>query len=494
MTSPLPSRLLDLADPFLRALADRRPTLAALFTSGQPSLLAFLRTFRDAALPAMQDRNDYIEAVATTLLASQGQDAARRARTRLQDSPVVYTANHLCLESMPLTVQSMVLAGLVEPADGILPVEACGLIPADNASYPSGLLLDRIVQGKLLRLPILDLSKRQRRQMTLGLEGFRAVDLARAARRVDEMTAEGTLSAAMRDALHRVLNEILGSPDVLGADRFLRQAERANPRLWQAWYAPEVRGDVRPLAYLTSETLRQPLLLADLQDRSSLIARVLFEPELRTDLLRRLNGVPCCWTDEGRSGGTAFFWAVTTEGRTVPLALQNDALIGDEGPFPLEPDALLEAVETGRLVPSIFLNLTLGLARGLIQIGGFSQLDYLARMQQGIADALAHIGDTASALRLGPPLPPMFTAGLAGLAVKHLPEGIVSAGGLSLIAHGGLTRRDLDRLHRLTLADAMLLELPGLTRMVVGDEAFRALPLPSPEAWAALLESRLPLM
>jgi hypothetical protein len=467
---------LDPLPPLLAAIARARPAYAGLFAEGR-SLGAFVQGFARAELPAIQGRADYIAQVELQVRLAQGAQPAARVRARLERSPLVFTANHLCLESMPLTVQSMLVAALGEDPGGALPVEASGLIPADNQSFPVGLLLARRHQGKPLRVPLLDLSKRQRRQMTLGLPPYGADALVQAGRRVRELAAAGLIGAGERGALDGALEAVFGCPEVLGALDFRTQAMAATPKLWAAWFAPEARAAVPPLAYVASESVRTPLLIADLRNPDTPVSRLLFDPRLRDQALRRLDGVPCCWTGFGRDGGSAFLWEITPERKTSPLVADGHHLVTAAGRrIPLEPSALVDGLEAGSLVATTCLGLTLGLVRGLVQVGGFNQVDYLGSIQRGLAAALAAAGYGPWAERLGTPLPAMLTAGFAPVAAGYADGTVTSAGGFELMAHGGLDLAELARMRAMTLRDALALELPGIARMVLG-----AAPSPAPQ-------------
>jgi len=455
--------------PLMAAIARARPAYAGLFAAGGRTLGAFIQDFARAELPAIQGREDYIAQAELQVRLAQGAPMAARVRARLERSPLVFTANHLCMESMPLTVQSMLVASLGEDPGGALPVEASGLVPADNQSFPAGLLLARRHQGKPLRVPLLDLSKRQRRQMTLGLPPYGAEALAQAGHRVRDLAEAGLIGAGERGALDWALEAVFGCPDVLDCQDFRTQAMTATPKLWAAWFAPEARAAVPPLAYLASESVRTPLLIDDLRNPDTPVNRLLFDPVLRDQVLRRLDGVPCCWSGFGRDSGSAFLWEITPERRTSPLWVDGDDLVTAAGRrIPLEPSALVDGLEAGTLVATTCLGLTLGLVRGLVQVGGFNQVDYLGAIQRGLAAALAVAGYGPWAERLGTPLPAMLTAGFAPVAVAFADDAATSAGGFELLAHGGLDLAELERIRALTLGEALAMELPGIARMVLG--------------------------
>ncbi len=484
-----------LADPVMNAIARKRPVYSRLFAEGDAALGHFLAGFHSATLPPLQGRGDYIAEMEAHARAAQGEALAARVRARLERSPLVYTANHLCLECMPLTVQSMIIAALGEDPAGALPVEASALIPADNASYPVGLMLARRRQGKPLRLPILDLSNRQRRQMTLLLDPFMEEDLARAEARVQSLLEAGHLGEGEGRALSTTLAEILRAPEVLGHRAFRDQATRATARLWERWFTPEARKAVPPLSYATFESIRTPLLIRDLESPGSPIHRMCFDAGLRGAVLEALDGVPCCWSEAGRAGGSALLWEVTPQRRASPLVAEDGHLRASDGRrIPLEPSAILDGLREGTLVPTSFLSLAIGLVRGLVQVGGFNQVDYLAAMQRGLGRSMASTGHGEWAARLAEPLPPMLTAGLAGLLATYAEGAAQSAGGMEILAHGGLGPAHLDQLKSLNLREAMGLELPGIARMVLGEQGIREAGLPDGADWIRLCSQRMPAL
>jgi hypothetical protein len=461
-------------DPLLAAIVRARPVYAQLLAEGERTLGAYVQGFSAVTLPAIQSRSDYIAQVERQVSAAQGGLLGAKVRARLERSPVVFTANHLSMESMPLTVQSMLVAALGEPPGGALPVDASGLIPADNASFPAGLLLSRRSEGKALRIPVLDLPKRLRHQLTMLLDPFRAEDLLRARERMLALADSARIGAREARALSWILSDLLPSPGVLDQVDFRGQAMAATTGFWPAWFTPESREHLPQLCYFHGESVRTPLLVQDLLEPGTLANRLLFDRALREAVLLALDGVPCCWTGAGQQSGSAFLWKVDANRRTTRLVVEGDALVTVEGlRIPLEPAVLVEGLLAGTLVPTSFLSLTLGLARGLVQVGGFNQVGYLAAMQQGLAEALAATGHAQWAECLRRPLPPMLTAAFAPVAACYADGLVASAGGIELMAHGGLGPADLERMRGLTLRDALALELPGIARMVLGEQAAR---------------------
>lgn len=494
-----PMEVRHMVDPVLAGLAGTRPLFSSLLEKGDLDLESYTRAFFSADLPALQDRSDYVEQMAGEVAVAQGKAAGERIRTRLQRSPVVNTANHMCLECLPLTVQSMILGALGEEPGGMLPVEACAIIPADNASYPPGLLLARrggdTQEGKHLRVPILNLSWKLRRQVSWLLEPYQPLDLSRAVGNIAELFHQGSISEAEHRALQFIVKEVLAAPDLLARSTFREQVGAAVPRLWDAWFAADARSTMPGLAYTTAESVRMPLLLRDIRHTGTLAYSILFDPGFRQGLMKALDGIPGCWTDGGRGAGSALFWEVDVERRTHPLTLDSGHLISRSGTrIPLNPEAIAEALSKGTLMPTIFLSMALGLARGLVQIGGFSQIEYQAAMQSGLSRALANHGYSDWSTKLSRLLPPMLTAGLAGVLVQYANQTMQCAGGVELIANGGLRIEDLAKLRSMTLREAIALQLPGISRALLGETPSTSTALPTVNELAASMLHRIPLL
>lgn len=471
-------RLQETVDPVIEAIARTHPAYARLLRELDRELVSYIRGFSSTQPPAIQARTDFTEQAVACVRAAQGDVAAERMRTRLQDSPVLHTANHLCLETLPLTVQSMALAAFGEEPDGILPVDACGSIPADNVCFPTGILLARERDGKRLCLPILELSKRQRRQVTWLLEPFTGENLSKAAARVAELGGEGVISEREVEALSRFL-ELLAAPESLALPTYREQVSRVVPRLWDAWFTPEARRTMPALAYLPGESVRIPLLVSDLRESGSFASRILMDPPLREQVLIALEGLPGCWTDGGRSGGSVFFWRVDRDRRARPLALESGHLVATDGVrIPMEAGALVDALQEGSLLPTTFLSLSLGLARGLVQVGGFMQVEYLAAIRRGLRRSLAACGYQGWAERLSGQLPAMLTAGLTAAIVEYGDGSTRSAGSIELLARGGLAKPELERLRGLSVREALATELPAIARSLLGPTVSGWMPHP----------------
>lgn len=453
---------------------------------------SYVRDFFSVKPSALQDRSDFTEAMSARVAEAQGVAMGARVKARLERSPVINTANHLCLECLPLTVQSMIVAGLGEDPEGVLPVDACASIPADNLSYPAGLQLARPGAAGCVRLPILNLSKKGRRQVTWLLDPFQREDLDRAGSKVALLFHEGAISSIENSALIHVIFDVLAAPDILDRPSFQEQVSVATPRLWDAWFTPGARLAMPALAYTPGESIRIPLLVKDLQREDTLANRMVFDPTLRQEVMARLDGIPGCWTDGGQRGGSALFWQIGMEKRTLPLRLEGERLYTQDGGFfPLEPEALVDGLERGTLLPTTFLNLSIGMARGLVQVGGFNQVDYLATIRNALAGALETAGYLDWAAKLSGTALPMLTAGLAAIALDSGQGGIHTAGGMDLLARGGLTAAELLEIRNLSLWEAMALELPGIAKILSAPGQGPPPPLPEIREIMESLRNRL---
>jgi hypothetical protein len=237
---------------------------------------------------------------------------------------------------------------------------------------------------------------------------------------------------------------------------------------------------------LELERLVVKLLQSDLFNPESLAFSVMFDHRLRRRVLAELDGQRICWIrknlDQRRSSatkgdgepvpssgcGTLFFWGIDGSGRKVPLTLErklggDERLTGvdDRGEvwdLPFTPAALLDGLLECRLIPSLFTcYLTVALARGVVCLGGYYQAEYLPAIQQGIVKCLHSLPEYGPVMeRVGG----VTTEGyLSGMQTVMTPGGegcLVPAGPLEIVAGGGLTRGDLQRIGALTLREAHL--------------------------------------
>jgi hypothetical protein len=259
------------------------------------------------------------------------------------------------------------------------------------------------------------------------------------------------------------------------------------------------------VVYLELETIVSMLLERDLQNSKSLAWCIMFEPMLREAVFKELDGARACWSIEGLARrscsdqpsqakafygcGTQFFWGINARGRRVPLCLQssgqNKQVLrgiddrGDHWELCYTPQAILEALREKRLLPSLFTCfLVLSFARGVTCAGGYFQGEYLPRMQEGLANALrtqAGYEDVANLVESVASY--TYLSGMQAVMVRIKDDALIPAGPMEILAAGGLTDSDIQKILSLPVRDAHLASLfetvPDVAGWVIKSPAWK---------------------
>jgi hypothetical protein len=457
--------------------------LADLAEECSPPMRKFLAGFGDQPVGALLDHlhgqqargwqphDDFVRAVHREASGLYGVVIADAARRELSTAAAVPTANHFGVDTFADSVQGTLLLALNRRH--ALVVLGFGSISMNNLTYPIGLRLYDPGSGALERVPqrLPVLPNRLKRTMVRAAGPFDPAMVARALARLRTAAHAGELTPfAVRSAAEVLENEY-SDDDVLGLPTYAGQAARINATLWRRLFQDD---DVPPLVTLQIENICAALFAGDLLDPGSLVNLVLFDPATRVRLLSALDGRRGCWKSTAPPGGTVFFWAVDAQGRRVPLTMTDPAravpeLIGGGATFDFTPEAVLDGVCAGSLLPSLFsCFLTLAFARGIPCIGGYFQAEYLPVMRQGLLEALSaapELSPVAEAITRVPV--DLCLAGLQGIT-RVLDDGsAVPAGPVEIAGAGGLSAEDLAGLRALPVRDACLLAFTEVLPHVV---------------------------
>lgn len=462
------------------------PLLAPLWAK-LPHLPPLLRQWGDAPLgriaagfadnppgqAGQEKASNALLAAARSMTAPVLGDAAAEALVqRLAANPSVLAANYHGVECFPEMVQAIhffALGDLVsEPAEAdfgpVIPVLSCSSVSLQSQTYPRGLMLSRRDAEGIghVHLPFFpsalqDVMASRSPALTMTqLRAMRALWLHK---------GRPPLLRWEREAVDAIMDRHVLRPDVLDQPTFSAQVTRVNASLCAERYSQARHANV---IYLEMEALVTRLLGQDLEDEGSVMHRILFDPQVRALILGTLAGVRGCWRTEainglalGRTGsaGTVFFWMPDEKGRRCPLRLcvtrPGEAGLGfGDTCIPLRPAALLNALASGTIVPSLFTSyMSLTLDHGLRCFGGIFLAEYLPAMIRGVASAMEAAGSP-----LNVHSPGQCLAALP-LTVQIKDGGLRPAGSVELAAAGGLTRAQLNRIAQLTLADVLPLSL-----------------------------------
>ncbi len=476
-------------DDFLSLACEHSPIIdKAIKEHGQLSIDQYLQKFTPNGCIYYQGLDDLTRELHNYAAPLLGDKIANQISGHIAKKPVVLSANHHGVDYFSHSVQGSLIFSLNSLSDGdadsMVPIFSCGNVPLDNATYPRGLLLYNAGEGGLddmpKRLPIF--SDRQKRAMTSVASAFDESMIQRAEVRLEKMIAEKKVSETLAIPLRKILQEDYKAPSVMELESYSRQSVILNNRIWKRLFADA--NNSPELVYLELEKVVGRLLKSDLLNRESLAWYVMFDSSLREAVLEELDGATACWDIdvlkqrirlEGsdtaqiralKGGGTNFFWGIDKTGRRIPLYLDTYCARhpvlkgvddrGDAWELTYEPTSILDALAQNRLLPSLFTCFTvLSFARGVSCLGGYFKDEYFPVMKRGMVKALRSTDGYASLADLVDQVPTMsYLSGMLAVMAKSDSDCLIPAGPAEIIAGGGITKKDLDKIKNLTVRDA----------------------------------------
>ncbi len=493
-------------DVILRRIRDKLPAVEALLASHQDTRLSdHVARIGQSNATSFQSDQDFVAEMVSYTDTILGPDIAAAMGADLRDRPQVLTANHHGLDTFAQSTQTNLLFSMRKRMSGepsaTVPVLACGSVPMNNLTYPRGLLVYAGDNGDgrndLIKLPIFPDSFKRKLVSVVG--PFTAEMLQRAGGRVSKLADAGVLAPSLEAALKLALQDFEKIDSTF--TRHSMQATLANHSLWKRLFQDS--SDQSELVYVELELIASRLLQKDLLDKTTICHQLLFDPDLRKQLIDELNGQRGCWqyTDVSKqvnqkldlespppsvtaSGlGTMFFWGVDSKGRKVSLFVEeNDQGSGvnltgtsDSGQafsIPFVPAEIIRGLTEGRLLPSIFTSyLLISIARGVGCVGGYYQADYLPVMRNAVHKVLKNSIGKAAGIFAGEgqghtgkggtgerPVSDLYLSGMQAICLEA-DDQLVPAGPIELIASGGLTAEQFEKLGRVTVGQSHLASL-----------------------------------
>ncbi|PLX78688.1 MAG: hypothetical protein C0616_13510 [Desulfuromonas sp.] len=447
-----------------------------LTKQGDKRLKQYVQDFAVNRSQPLQSRKDLVRMVSIHTERLFGPGLANAMVARLERQSVVLTANHHGVDYHPIYVQGTVLYALPEllgqsdrpPGhEAVVPVFSFGSVSLNNATFPRGILLPAfphpreqsshrigVFPDRLKHTMVSFTPPMTRKMITAAME------------RVEKLDQTRSLSRNVAARLTDILKKDYLSDEVLAQESYSDQASLLNDRLWRKVLGKSEGASPLRVVYLEIEPLVSDLLVQhDLHDENSLAYRVLFDQELRHQVIDNLDSVSGCWySSNGR--GTTFFWGVDPQGRRFPLQLEeegsSDWLVGKDWKgeshrFRFAAQELEQALADRRLLPGMFLCfLQFAFARGIRCFGGPWQTTYLPRMQARLAAALGRTKgyeDWKTSVEGVPTA--NYVAGMT-LAIAEGEGAACEAGMVELLAAGGLSTSDFELLGNIRVKNAIL--------------------------------------
>jgi hypothetical protein len=476
----------------LTRVCTRSPVIQqAIERYGQHSLVDYLNRTLSICDNPLQPRDDLLNVVYHYVAPLLGETVAEKVVRELNVLPAVLTAHHHGVDFQAQSVQTSLIFSLRtvggKPASTV-PVFACGNVALNNSTYPRGLLLYHANRGAAeFALPVkLPIFPDQHKRTSVSIAGsYNARMLGRAAQHLKTMAGKEQVSRTLAAAADSILREDYRNEEIMKLENYSQQAVVLNNRVWKRCF--QKRNHAPDMVFLELEQITNLLLEIDFNNEDSLVWQVMFNPKIRTRLLNQLDGAKACW-DRAKMAqrllananhaipspgncGTIFFWGVCDRGYRIPLLLtcNSGGAISLQGrddrgklwSFPFQPAEIIKSLRAGRLLPSLLTCYsTIGFARGISCCGGYFQAHYLSIMQRGLIKVFNETSGCAEfAERLSQVPSNIYLSGMQAVMRDLDDDLLLPAGPVEMIASGGLSPDQLERIRSLTVRDAHLASL-----------------------------------
>ena len=451
----------------------------------------FARQLDQQKTSGFQCNQDFIVEISNYTSETLGLELGKAISEDLREMPQMLTANHHGIDTFAQSSQSNLLFSMRKRADGnpfkTVPVLACGSVPLNNLTYPRGLLIYAGAEANgndgIGKLPIFPDSYKRKLVSVVG--PFTTEMLDRSRIRARKLVEDGKVTRSLESALNTVFDDFA----LVGQEfpNYSRQATVANHRFWKRLFRD--RSCRSELVYIELEAIVSRLLQKDLFDKSTICYQLMFDPELRQQLIEKLDGQRGCWQYEkllrrgseptvvngsntiDSSLGTMFFWGVDAKGKKVPLCVtevQNGKSFELRGAedngrlwsMPFTAAAISQGLQDGRLLPSIFSSyLLVSIARGVSCIGGYYQADYLPVMRNAVVEILhCNSSETPEARGIENISSDLYLSGMQTIGLESDGQ-LLPAGPLEIIASGGLDSGQYEQIGEVTVLQSHIASL-----------------------------------
>jgi len=306
---------------------------------------------------------------------------AKSAVEQLQKSWYVSTAEHHGPISHSFSVSGLMVQASVNREKNFknVIVLACAGISANNSSFPRGHIFHtRTLVEKRLHL----LSLQYHQTPVSHLPAYSSFAIQRLTKEIGEY-----------DKLNHVIEKIY-SP-VVDQNNYSEQVSITNYNWWQQLPG---QSDVNML-YIDLEKIVTTLLLTKHCFTTTEIYSLMFTKTGQEAWKEHMVDITGAFSKDGLHG-TFLFWGVSN-GHRISLRYDKGSLVSSDGTvsLALTPESVAIALEKKEILPSLALSYSLlSFYYGLTLGGGFSQIDYLPRMQQAYNKILKSISPTSLAV------------------------------------------------------------------------------------------------
>lgn len=357
--------------------------------------------------------------------------------------PFISYADHHGLLNYNLLYNTNILYSLIirEIKLPFIVVLATGNIPLKNISYPRGFYFKRkkfnFFETRYRDIPV------------FLIDGLKAVE----SNRIESFikNTKGNLNNEENNFLNYLFFDCLNIED--GTEKFSTFSDQItflNHNIWKYFFDIGLRENIPEIIYIQANNVVLDILLFEINRNDSLVNLILFNKEVRKIYIKNFSGTKCCWGD---NIGSQFFWAIDKKNRPISLFIDesNNSLVGNDFMVLIEKEAIIDALKTKKIFPTLFFDLLIiTFISRYVALGGLNQIEYLPKMQAAHIKSLQEIGMPELAEKFAKPV-------ASGLICGMFPFDFDSA--IDMIWHynshdgkfngnldRGITQEDLDRI------------------------------------------------
>jgi hypothetical protein len=339
--------------------------------------------------PPIQFRQDeLIKTISDEIERKFNKDLAKEVADQLAHYYFINTTDHLGPVNHPwsLNTNLCIAAPFSEYGNEHLKnilVLSCANVSLNNPSFPRGLIFNSCVNGEVKTHKLSFLPSNAHASCAFGFRPYTGKDIEKMHGLLRDKVNAKEVNVKEADMIHAMLDEIYATPEVLECKSYMDQISKTNFKLWKRFF--HLSEDYVPgLVYLEQETIVEKLIINYHLYADTTITHLLFDPDYDELVVKYFDGIMCAF-DLKKKLGTYLFWGISDQNNyRVQLWKKGNQLVSEDGSFVLDlkPEAIKEALEQKRIIPSIMLVfIVLCFYYGLKCLGGFSQVNYLTLMK-----------------------------------------------------------------------------------------------------------------
>lgn len=445
----------------LKEIFEYNPSLEAFYKS-EENLNDYSRSLYDFEIDSihLERQQTYKALIQDRINRIFSEEERAKIHLNFEEKITAVTADHHGILNHPLLLGGNVVAGYFrifsenqEDKFDILGL-TCGNVPLNEVLNRRGFDL----HGKHVNL--FPREFKHRLVQTLPKMEFNIIDSVTRSGQESEFTSE---ELAFLQKLELLIKQI----DFNNCKKYSEQITKINFYIWPLIFSPEIRKQMVNLIQLEHDDILIDALCKLLTDGENFLHFSLFNKKFRENIIKTFEGVYGAWTSNSEKGAH-FFWALK-EGEQVRLALKGDTLVSTDPEFSYEvklsAQAIIEALEKGKIIPSILLKFaTLTFYCGIKPLGGMGQIGYLTEMRDKWANVLQPDFPAEAEF-----VKQFNTTGLINLSLFFEKESdkIIEQSALDLVMAGGATKQYFEGLDKMRYKDFMLPTVPMTYHRVI---------------------------